>query len=192
MTHATRTLLLVILTCFVSLSSFMGSAHGQGENQTGTTTYRGIVLPPAPTVRGATAQPPPAWLVVDKKASAASYGSFCYATACVDMVPPSMRPDLATVTATRAQRVYALIQSRTIGKVAVTLRPWTSPASTTVSARSVRAHRRQDGTWTVLTLTLSGPLKNQLLSAQVTFKAGGDASYLWRLNPSSRTVKSAR
>lgn len=173
------------LACFLLVNCFAAFAHGQRERQSGTRTYRGIGLPPAPTIQGTSAHPPPAWLVTGKKATAASYGSFCYAAACVDMIPPSARPDISQVVVPGRQKRFALIPSHVIATAAATLRPWGAQTSPAVAGRTAAVHRRQDGRWTVLNLKLPGTLHDEMLEMHVTFTTGGDASYLWRLNPSS-------
>ena len=60
---------------------------------------------PPPKVGGAVAaSPPPAWLEADRRSVWATFGSYCWlspekSAACVDMVPPATRPDLARLPA---------------------------------------------------------------------------------------------
>lgn len=161
------------------------TADAHPERQSRPSAYRGIALPQPPSVAGVTTQPPPAWLIVGKKATAASYGGFCYMTSCVDMIPPAMRPDLATARASRAARPFVVIRSSVVRHVHVTLSPWSADGTPAAAGRTIGVTTRQDGTWTVVGLTLVGSLRNQLLTVAVTFRSGGDASYVWRLNPAS-------
>lgn len=48
----------------------------------------------APRVRGVTVAPPPAWAEAGSRARWLAFGSYCWSTACVDMLPPANRPDL--------------------------------------------------------------------------------------------------
>src|SRR6266849_6917428 len=47
--------------------------------------------PGVPPPKGA---PPPAWIETSAKSAWLAYGSYCWKTACVDMIPPQSRPDL--------------------------------------------------------------------------------------------------
>ena len=47
--------------------------------------------PPKPPNAGG---PPPAWIETQAKSAWLAYGSYCWKTACVDMIPPQSRPDL--------------------------------------------------------------------------------------------------
>jgi hypothetical protein len=47
--------------------------------------------PPKPPNPGA---PPPAWIETPAKSAWLAYSSYCWKTACVDMIPPDSRPDL--------------------------------------------------------------------------------------------------
>lgn len=52
---------------------------------------------PPPTVAGAPVAPPPAWIEAGRVERWLAYSSYCWKTACVDMLPPEMRPDVPTV-----------------------------------------------------------------------------------------------
>jgi hypothetical protein len=41
--------------------------------------------------------PPPAWVEVGRRSRWLAYGSYCWITACVDMVPPQTRSDLPRI-----------------------------------------------------------------------------------------------
>ena len=47
-----------------------------------------------PRVSGVTVAPPPAWVETGGRARWLTFGSYCWYTACVDMLPPASRPDL--------------------------------------------------------------------------------------------------
>ena len=49
---------------------------------------------PPPKVAGVAVSPPPAWAESGTRAVWAAFGSYCWKTACVDMLPPAGRPDL--------------------------------------------------------------------------------------------------
>jgi hypothetical protein len=58
--------------------------------------------PPKPPNAGA---PPPAWIETPAKSAWLAYGSYCWKTACVDMIPPESRPDLPTFGVARGRTV---------------------------------------------------------------------------------------
>lgn len=49
--------------------------------------------------------PPPAWLETNQRSTWLAFGSYCWTTLCVDMIPPAMRKDLPTVTLSRGSAV---------------------------------------------------------------------------------------
>jgi hypothetical protein len=65
---------------------------------------------PPPKVGGAGVAPPPAWVEAGRRSVWATYGSYCWSSpgksaACVDMIPPASRPDLARLAAKTGTRV---------------------------------------------------------------------------------------
>jgi hypothetical protein len=60
---------------------------------------------PTPPQPGA---PPPAWIETQAKSAWLLYGSYCWKTTCVDMIPPETRPGLPifTVARGRTMRVH--------------------------------------------------------------------------------------
>jgi len=56
---------------------------------------------PPPKVTGVKASPPPAWAESGTRSVWAAFGSYCWKTACVDMIPPAGRPDLPVLHASR-------------------------------------------------------------------------------------------
>ena len=58
--------------------------------------------PPTPPNAGA---PPPAWIETQARSAWLAYGSYCWKTACVDMIPPQARPDLPVFRAGRGTMV---------------------------------------------------------------------------------------
>jgi hypothetical protein len=54
-------------------------------------------------VGGTTTAPPPAWIESGKSSRWLAYGSYCWETACVDMIPPDRRTDLPVLHARRGQ-----------------------------------------------------------------------------------------
>ena len=49
--------------------------------------------------------PPPSWIETNQRSTWLAFGSYCWTTMCVDMIPPAMRKDLPTVTITRGAPV---------------------------------------------------------------------------------------
>jgi hypothetical protein len=45
--------------------------------------------------------PPPAWIETSSRSAWLAYGSYCWTTLCVDMIPPAMRKDIPTVSVRR-------------------------------------------------------------------------------------------
>jgi hypothetical protein len=60
---------------------------------------------PPPKVSGVKAAPPPAWVESGTRSVWAAFGSYCWKTACVDMLPPAGRPDLPVLRAPRGTLV---------------------------------------------------------------------------------------
>jgi hypothetical protein len=58
--------------------------------------------PPTPPSAGA---PPPAWIETQAKSAWLFYGSYCWKTMCVDLIPPETRPGLPTFRAARGRLV---------------------------------------------------------------------------------------
>jgi hypothetical protein len=59
-------------------------------------------VPPKPPNPGA---PPPAWIETQSRSTWLAYGSYCWRTTCVDMIPPQTRPDLPLVAVKRGRTV---------------------------------------------------------------------------------------
>jgi hypothetical protein len=49
--------------------------------------------------------PPPAWIETQTKSAWLAFGSYCWKTACVDMIPPNSRPDLPGLTSKRGSTI---------------------------------------------------------------------------------------
>ncbi len=60
---------------------------------------------PAPNVAGTSGEPPPAWLGAGGHEQWLAYSSFCWATTCVDFLPPARRTDLPQVVARPGSRI---------------------------------------------------------------------------------------
>ena len=58
-----------------------------------------------PPTTGTVGAPPPAWIETKTKAAWLLYGSYCWKTSCVDMIPPETRPGLAIFTVARGSIV---------------------------------------------------------------------------------------
>jgi hypothetical protein len=65
----------------------------------------GSAMPPGPPPRvgGTMTAPPPAWVEFGRSSRWLAYGSYCWETACVDMIPPDRRADLPLLRARRGQ-----------------------------------------------------------------------------------------
>ena len=115
--------------------------------------------PPKPPGAGA---PPPAWIETQTRSSWLAYGSYCWKTSCIDMLPPDSRPGLPAFSIVRGGtvRVHLGFSAKTI--------------SVTVDKRPVSA--RLDGTRRVVTWKAA---RGGILT--VSARAAGDASYVTRL-----------
>jgi hypothetical protein len=63
--------------------------------------------------------PPPAWIETATRSKWLAYGSYCWTTLCVDMIPPAMRKDIPVlaVRAANAVRVHVAFVPRTASVV---------------------------------------------------------------------------
>ena len=106
--------------------------------------------------------PPPAWIETPAKSRWLAYGSYCWKTTCVDMIPPQSRPDLPSLGVAHAStaRVHLGI----------------APTSISVSISKVRVRVRLDAAKRTLSwrATRGG-------IAVVSVRGSGDASYVIRL-----------
>ena len=157
-------------------------------------SFGGIPLPPPRPVQGAGGQPPAAWLIVRHTATPATFGSFCYGGICADMVPPEMMPHVATVSVSRGTRLTVVIGVARVKSVQASLSPWHVGMEGQPKRLAVRA--RTVGRFVAVGLPELGAVRNQVLSVFVRFPPktpnadphveGGDAVYLWHLNPVPR------
>jgi hypothetical protein len=115
--------------------------------------------PPAPPNDGA---PPPAWIETQKTSAWLAYGSYCWKTSCVDMIPPNSRPDLPTFSVKRGAtvRVHLGFAAKSVS---------VSIGTKAIRARLDRAKRI--ASWSA---TRGGIVT-------VFARTGGDASYVVRL-----------
>jgi hypothetical protein len=115
--------------------------------------------PPKPPNPGA---PPPAWIETQAKSAWLAYGSYCWKTACVNMIPPQTRPDLPTYSVTRGRtvRVHLGFEARSVG--------------VSLDKRAVKAKLNATRRIVSWTATRGGILT-------VFVRATGDASYVARL-----------
>jgi hypothetical protein len=115
--------------------------------------------PPKPPNAGA---PPPAWIETQAKSAWLAYGSYCWKTACVDMLPPQSRPDLPVLAVTRGRtvRIHLGFKAKSVG--------------VSLDKRAVKA--KLDATLRIVSwaATRGGVLT-------VFARAAGDASYVARL-----------
>jgi hypothetical protein len=149
-----------------------------------TTAFNGLELPSPQPVGGANVQPSPAWLIVGDKAVPATYGSFCYRTTCVDMMPPHMMPDIATADLSAGEQTVIVVGSDSVKEFNTNIQDWTAGVPADPAAvHNVAAEGKVEDNLTIFTLEQLPDTGDQLLQAFVTFEEGGDASYLWRINP---------
>jgi hypothetical protein len=61
--------------------------------------------------------PPPAWIETHSRSAWLAYGSYCWRTLCVDMIPPAMRKDVPTVSVKRGRlvRIHLAFTPRAAG-----------------------------------------------------------------------------
>lgn len=120
---------------------------------------------PPPKVGGTEVSPPPAWIDGSGRAMWMAFGSYCWSAngqaACVDMIPPATRTDIAT------------LKVRRDAKVTVHLR--FKPRAANVTLRGRPLHTVTSGT--TITWRARG---GGLLSLDVK-ATGGSASYLARI-----------
>jgi hypothetical protein len=106
--------------------------------------------------------PPPAWIETKAKSAWLAYGSYCWKTACVDMIPPNTRPDLPAFAVKRGATVRVHLgfaaKSITVSIGNTTIRPALDATKRIASWKDTRGG--------ILT---------------VSARAAGDASYVARL-----------
>jgi hypothetical protein len=116
--------------------------------------------PPPPQPNGA---PPPAWIETQTKSAWLFWGSYCWKTACVDMIPPQTRPGLPVFTANRATTIRVHL-----GFAA-------KQASITINGHAVRANLA------ATKRIISWPAGRAGILTVSTRAIAGDASYVARL-----------
>ena len=115
--------------------------------------------PGAPPPKGA---PPPAWIETSAKSAWLAYGSYCWKTSCVDMIPPQTRPDLPVFSVKRGRLVRVHLAF--------------TPANITVSLDSRTVKAKLDAAKRILSWSATrGGILN------VFARAKGDASYVAHL-----------
>jgi hypothetical protein len=90
--------------------------------------------PPKTGIAGA---PPPAWIETKSRSAWLLYGSYCWRTSCIDMIPPETRPGLPVVVVPRGTLVRIHLGFRaTSASVSVdkkTIRPQVDPTRRIIS-----------------------------------------------------------
>jgi hypothetical protein len=124
--------------------------------------WPGAPTGPPPT-RPSSAAPPPAWIETHAKSAWLFYGSFCWKTVCMDLIPPETRPGLPTFTVARGRIVR------------VHLRFVARSATASIDRRKVSTSLDADRRTISWSATRAGILT---VSARA---AAGDASYVARL-----------
>jgi hypothetical protein len=104
---------------------------------------------PPPRVSGAGSAPPPAWVEFGARSRWLAYSSYCWTTegraaACVDFIPPLMRPDVPVIAVERGTRLRFRLGFRPTSVKLLLLGPgprrtWTLAASASTTWRAVRA-----------------------------------------------------
>ncbi len=120
---------------------------------------RPALPPPKPPGAGA---PPPAWIEAQAKSAWLAYGSYCWKTACVDMIPPQSRPDLPAFSVKRG------------GTIRVHLGFTARSVSVSLDKRAIRV--KLDATKRIASWSAT---RDGMLT--VSARAAGDASYVARL-----------
>jgi hypothetical protein len=116
--------------------------------------------PPTPP---SSAAPPPAWIETQAKSAWLYYGSYCWTTMCVDLIPPETRPGLPTFTVARGRIVR------------VHLRFVARSATVSIDRRKVSSSFNADKRILSWSATRAGIL------TVFARAAAGDASYVARL-----------
>jgi hypothetical protein len=117
----------------------VGAAIACGLLLVQATAATGSPNPPPPKAPGAVA-PPPAWLETARSDRWLAYSSFCWRTACVDFIPPAMRPELPRIPVRLGETVQFHLRFRlTSLKLTVGGRQYRLPARRTASWRVVRS-----------------------------------------------------
>ena len=106
--------------------------------------------------------PPAAWVETQAKSRWLAYGSYCWSTACVDMIAPQSRSDLPTVTVAAGARIRVHLRFKATS-IAVTVGQRSVPATVDSTKRIASWEATRGGLLTVFART------------------SGDASYLARL-----------
>lgn len=115
--------------------------------------------PPKPPNAGG---PPPAWIESQAKSAWLAYGSYCWATTCVDMIPPQSRPNLPAFVVRRG-RTIRLHLGFAAKSVSVSIDTRAVRAEVNVTKRIISWNATRGGVLTVFA------------------RAAGDASYVARL-----------
>lgn len=146
------------LVGLASLTLALGPASGPLAADPSPSTAQ--PAPPPPQVEGVSEAPPPAWIETSRGGRWLAYSTFCWTTACVDFVPPSMRDDLPRVVVRRGEvvRFHLGFEPRSL--------------SVRVGSRLFRLRPARTSSWRAV----SGGLL--LLEAE---HARGDASYVARV-----------
>lgn len=121
---------------------------------------------PAPKVGGTNAGPPPAWIELGRTQKWLAYSSYCWKTACVDFILPTMRRDLPSLSVRRGQ-VTTLHFRFLPKKVTVSFVGATGAAAKTVRLAAARVTSWRPKTAGVAMISVTA--------------AAGDASYVVRI-----------
>jgi hypothetical protein len=116
--------------------------------------------PPTPPSAGA---PRPAWIETQAKSAWLFYGSYCWKTICVDLIPPETRPGLP---------VFSVARGHT---VRVHLRITAKSATVSIDRHRVSTN------FNARTRIVSWPATRAGILTVSTRAAAGDASYVARL-----------
>ena len=134
-------------------------------------------------------QPPPAWLIIENTAVAATYGSYCWRdllrATCADTVGPEGMRELAIARITNEMQLQIVLAASAAEEVHMQIRGWNTEA--TRDAPNVRVLQVDQAlsrnSYIAFPVEISGPLDNHLLEVFVRYESGRDASYFWHLNP---------
>jgi hypothetical protein len=124
--------------------------------------WPGLPMAPPP-VRPSSGAPPPAWIESNARSAWLFYGSYCWKTTCVDLIPPETRPGLPTFTVAPGHAIR------------VHLRFAANAATVTVGRRKASTR------FTARTRTVSWSATRAGIVTVFAKSAAGDASYVARL-----------
>jgi hypothetical protein len=133
-------------------------------------SWPGIPASPAPKLGSTTSGPPPAWIESRARSWWLAYSSYCWKTTCADFIPPQNRQDLPVLSVRRG------------APLRLHLRFTPSRLSVAIGLGDNAFERRLKST----RVNLFVPPRGGLLFVSAQRTGGGDASYVARIEVSTR------